>query len=841
MPIYTRSPYHFQAMVRGGQRRILKRGIPVDEYIQKAVISGTYRTTEELEEVAKERYDNPDDLRNIMRRFRQDIVRGSNVQDYPDEYLILTQHPPIPDPPQTPKRLLHKLLRPQESHVEKWTKRYMAKFCQDYNGWSNAHKSADQYDADVDPTGATTKGRGGPDHPTTADEFYRRLYGAQSAQAKQYKGQQKQGLPPYGSKDPVTPLSQKPAIIQTAYAAALHHYQLQHTVPGLSDEEAMAQVEALLKSAVSTERTVGQERTEKIKNMRDSYEGWSVRDLRDAEVNAATQANEEEESSLSPASTWADAALWNGDNDTDASSVGRRPEAAEEEKETNPLDSSDLFDDNFLMKGESSSASAVSLDPFQKTASAATDSKTKGEPTTTKASPPDDDDTATPLLHEQLASIFDADANVLEGMMRWSERLAVVNYNDWTIGAATALDHWIARRLLKYSEETWANVLEGNDPNLLDLGKNIVIVRESLFPETVPAAAATVSAARSPGSQLPGGGYDDINNTKAVDDAASRIDDELSDLFDAVAKSGRNRQQQFLQKQQGGAGGGIDTDIDDDPFYDPTMKVPEATDEVVEQLVYDLNRYRDRHHNEEPYEVWNANEKKQFEQWMRRYVAILSQGKPGPAVDYVETREALLAVPPVQPDESAAFWDQLQNTGRAEALLDMMTEHGPPPGATILQGEFWNLSRPDQLQRLLNLGALRPLLDEYTKESARTAFIQKHANTLLTGVPLEYLVSDPTGPIAAADLSADMRTSLQINEGDRFRIETRPFVSSTNDPAWNRSRQLFQAWAEFKAGRARYEERMFQTGRLGLRYSDDTEEKYDIEVELGVKEPENKY
>jgi hypothetical protein len=223
-------------MVRGGQRRILKRGIPVDEYIQKAVISGTYRTTEELEEVAKERYDNPDDLRNIMRRFRQDIVRGSNVQDYPDEYLILTQHPPIPDPPQTPKRLLHKLLRPQESHVEKWTKRYMAKFCQDYNGWSNAHKSADQYDADVDPTGATTKGRGGPDHPTTADEFYRRLYGAQSAQAKQYKGQQKQGLPPYGSKDPVTPLSQKPAIIQTAYAAALHHYQLQHTVPGLSDE-----------------------------------------------------------------------------------------------------------------------------------------------------------------------------------------------------------------------------------------------------------------------------------------------------------------------------------------------------------------------------------------------------------------------------------------------------------------------------------------------------------------------------------------------------------------------------------------------------------------------------
>jgi hypothetical protein len=189
----------------------------------------------------------------------------------------------------------------------------------------------------------------------------------------------------------------------------------------------------------------------------------------------------------------------------------------------------------------------------------------------------------------------------------------------------------------------------------------------------------------------------------------------------------------------------------------------------------------------------------------------------------------------------------------------MMTEHGPPPGATILQAEFWKLPRPEQLQRLLNLGALRPLLDEYTKESDRTAFIQKHANTLLTGVPLDYLVYDPNGPIAASDLSDEMRSSFKVQEGDRFRIETRPFkswhggdggagdddnnatVPSPSDPAWNRSRQLFHMWAEFKAGRARYEERLFQSGRLGLRYSDDMEEKYDVEVELGLKEPEKKY
>jgi hypothetical protein len=78
---------------------------------------------------------------------------------------------------------------------------------------------------------------------------------------------------------------------------------------------------------------------------------------------------------------------------------------------------------------------------------------------------------------------------------------------------------------------------------------------------------------------------------------------------------------------------------------------------------------------------------------------------------------------------------------------------------------------------LPNLGALWPLLDEYSKESDRTAFIQKHANTLLTGVPLDYLVYDPNGPIAASDLRDEMRSSLQVPEGDRFRLETRPFQS----------------------------------------------------------------
>lgn len=82
----------------GGMRRILKHKGTVPNYIRQAVETGVYRSNEELEKVWKERRESADDLKTVMRRFRQDIVRGSSIQDYPVEYLILKQHPPVPDP-----------------------------------------------------------------------------------------------------------------------------------------------------------------------------------------------------------------------------------------------------------------------------------------------------------------------------------------------------------------------------------------------------------------------------------------------------------------------------------------------------------------------------------------------------------------------------------------------------------------------------------------------------------------------------------------------------------------------------------------------------------------------
>jgi hypothetical protein len=64
-----------------------------------------------------------------------------------------------------------------------------------------------------------------------------------------------------------------------------------------------------------------------------------------------------------------------------------------------------------------------------------------------------------------------------------------------------------------------------------------------------------------------------------------------------------------------------------------------------------------------------------------------------------------------------------------------------------------------------------------------------------------------------------------VSSSDRFRLEIRPYLSAGDGAgavsADEKSRALFKAWNEHKAGRARYEEQLFRTGRLGLRYSDE--------------------
>lgn len=72
---------------------------------------------------------------------------------------------------------------------------------------------------------------------------------------------------------------------------------------------------------------------------------------------------------------------------------------------------------------------------------------------------------------KNLAILYSDDQRSFEGMITWTKRLQAVPYRQWTVGASTALDHWIAKRVLALSEETWLALLEGDSPELMGRGR----------------------------------------------------------------------------------------------------------------------------------------------------------------------------------------------------------------------------------------------------------------------------------------------------------------------------------------------------------------------------------
>ena len=96
--------------------------------------------------------------------------------------------------------------------------------------------------------------------------------------------------------------------------------------------------------------------------------------------------------------------------------------------------------------------------------------------------------TATPLKGQgddsPTTMLYSENQRAFEGMISWTHRLQAVPYRQWTVGASTALDHWIAKRVLGMSEETWLELLEGDSPHLIGRGRDIVAARHALFPET---------------------------------------------------------------------------------------------------------------------------------------------------------------------------------------------------------------------------------------------------------------------------------------------------------------------------------------------------------------------
>ena len=460
-----------------------------------------------------------------------------------------------------------------------------------------------------------------------------------------------------------------------------------------------------------------------------------------------------------------------------------------------------------------------------------------------------DESTVPSILHDRPRSI--------RALNIWSSRLQSIPYSRWTIGAATALDHWIAREVLQMDENTWQLVLAGGGTDayvegmdtlpggetkmgLRDRMRDIVTVRGALFPETL-SDSGSASDARG---VITGELDDELSETdKSIDELlaslGSSVDDDSGDLFK----------------------------FDDDDGDDATASVDDvnSNDEEIESIMDELQVWRERNESS-PYESWDNDRKAEFDvsipllllsiiialpflistlvcfwqQWIDKYVATLSPEAAGSSVDKDATRIALLSERPNDGTKTKEFWSNVRTETEAELFLEDYRKHAEEKLQSLNNASSQTdeekkttselqaiLAVPfeRQLQKILDMGTLRPVLDDYAPGAERNAFLEKYTPIFLEGLVMEHLVPDPNGPIGLDDLSSEIReemskqwlpgAGLNTDQEPRFSIEmiaygTDEFATTRAE----RARDLYRLWNEHKASRARFEEAMFKKGYL---------------------------
>ena len=176
-------------------------------------------------------------------------------------------------------------------------------------------------------------------------------------------------------------------------------------------------------------------------------------------------------------------------------------------------------------------------------------------------------------------SILHSKPRAIQGMAIWSKRLGAVPYKEWTIGATVALDHWIARSVLELDEDTWQELLEGENASLLAHGRDILTVRQSLFPETIL------------------DGHEE-EHMRIMEDAGDMDEDSSEDksIDELLASLGQ-----------------FDSDDKEtkDTFW-PIETVDDGDlDKTVSALVDDLQAWRAKN-VQSPYEQWSSYDKDEF-------------------------------------------------------------------------------------------------------------------------------------------------------------------------------------------------------------------------------------
>jgi hypothetical protein len=208
---------------------------------------------------------------------------------------------------------------------------------------------------------------------------------------------------------------------------------------------------------------------------------------------------------------------------------------------------------------------------------------------------------------------------------------------------------------------------------------------------------------------------------------------------------------------------------------------------------------------------------------------------------------SLLSERPIDSIKTKEFWSKIGSQTGAELFLkDYRAD------AEQKLNSLWAISTPTeedkklqteleailsvpfnvQLDKLANMGTLRPILDDYAPGKERRAFLEKYARVFLEGMEMEHLVPDPDGPIGLDDLGPDLReelssewkpssglTAVSEDGGQRPRFAIRMVAYGTDEYGTaraERARELYRLWNEHKANRARFEEALFKRGHLRL-------------------------
>mmetsp|Transcript_1291 Transcript_1291/g.3286 ORF Transcript_1291/g.3286 Transcript_1291/m.3286 type:complete len:658 (-) Transcript_1291:69-2042(-) len=384
-----------------------------------------------------------------------------------------------------------------------------------------------------------------------------------------------------------------------------------------------------------------------------------------------------------------------------------------------------------------------------------------------------DYDTAVSMLYSENQRSF-------EGMINWTKRLQAVPYEKWTVGASVSLDHWIAKRVLGLSEETWLALLEGNSPELMGRGRDIVMARRALFPETVI----------------------ESDFQAAVDDESSGMGDESAaeDDLDALLATLEGWNSSDNQEQSSQA---------------TTKSTDDSSASLEEKLTEELQLFR-RQHAEQNYDGWSPEKKKEFMSWLETFVASQIPESSLGRVDLEETRKNILDTPPQEKEDADDFWNSLEDETSAEVFLQSLLEENKKTGS---EHSFFELDYKTQLERLVNLGTIREIANEYATEADRSKFLTRYGDYLLEGVQFDHLIPDPSGPISGSDLGQHLQEKYGIEQSDRFSLKKMQYgAEGFNSDASKNARTLFMIWNQFKAGRAHYEEQLFKKGLLGLTY-----------------------